>query len=414
MISTKLFETKGEALVKLPREEPPKNTVEFRIEDRQYFLRTPQFCPDIKPEVYACKYDEIPPLGFRIDSRKWGGRSFVQICATIGEKSQYATGVLVGPKHVLTTRFFKETPELIKIFHSGMNLEEYELIYEVKATHAYTSPNHNFVILLLKELVGAKIGYRCVAYLKDIAKFEDQIYTIQGYPRKTFHLREMAEITSPNFVIDDKPALGIKITRTGKSVGIFRPAELVNVKKGDHIEVHLLSREKRVSEEKRHVFKSKIEKGNDLATADLAKRLHLMIQGPETYCKYLKEAIKFGYKFEDFMTETDNMSEQFKFYFSLVPGGYKPPSYYGLPYVAKPDMEEYKRVTESTFHYRWHEGLDKGTIGSPVLVESLHLGYSNDNICAVHTGHDDNICKADRITEGIFKEICEVLKQTWN
>jgi hypothetical protein len=125
-------------------------------------------------------------------------------------------------------------------------------------------------------------------------------------------------------------------------------------------------------------------------------------------------ATKLGYQVEDFLTTASNTSVQFVLDVTLVRNTYVPLKWYGMPFVAFADKKEYDRITDLEYRYRWTEGFDQGTFGSPVTTDYVKYGISGTFIVAMHAGHTDDFCYANRITEPIFNELVKVLKETWN
>lgn len=406
-----------------------KQDAKFRISEYQDKMRyTSSFCPDKSPRVYACR-NEIQHLytrGIEVDSRDWPNRtavslSYEKIVIEKNEKKiekRFATGVMVGPKHVLT--FFQnfgktgivQGPDEVEtsfydriiVSYSGDNYDESEMLHQTLVKLVYFSENHPFVILILDDFIGFKTGFISINHYKTSEEEQrDHIYTVRGFPEETLHFKKMAEVTCPNFEFYDDHAKGfvVKTVRNGKSMAVRETPEskASNLKKDDYVELDL--------EFGKKLFKSKIEK-------DIGQLLKRMIQNSDRSIDYLCEDVKNGYKVDDFCTIAKNTKVQFAKHFVLQRNTISEFKYYGMPFVSNPDKEVYKRITDDTYRYRWEEGLKDGTIGSPVTTTFLNFSISGTFIVAMHSGHEDGICKAHRITEKIFNNLVQVLEETWN
>lgn len=395
-----------------------KQDVKFSVSEYKDKMRyTSSFCPDKRPLVYACS-NEIQHLytrGIEVDSRHWPNRTVVSLSyekIVKNEKDEnekkieksFATGVMVGPKHVLTLKqnFAEKVLTRIIVSYSGDIYDESEMLHQTLVKLVYFSENHPFVILILDDFIGFKTGFISINHYKTCEEEQrDHIYTVQGFPEETSHFKKMAEVTSPNFEFDDHAkGFVVKTVRHGKSIAVRHSPEskASDLKKGDYVELDL--------EFGKKLFKSKIEK-------DIALQLKRMIQNSDHSIDYLCEAVKNGHKVDDFCTIAKNTKVQFAKHFILQRNTISEFKYYGMPFVSNPDKELYKRITDVTYSYRWDEGLKDGTIGSPVTTTFLNFSISGTFIVAMHSGHEDGICQAHRITENIFDDLVRVLEQTW-
>lgn len=419
----------GNEPAKILKRTIPKHDTKFELRGTPQILATKGFCPDERPEVYAARASEkeLHSMGMQVNTRSWPNRTVVQVYYHSNEKKDsseekdFRTGVMIGPRHVLTVRFFEPDQQFtkIRVCYSGDTKETFEMIYTADVVKIYVSDDHCFAILLLDELICVKTGYLAVACDKTSEEEQKtQIFTVQGFPLEAFHLKQIADVTQSNYVFDDKSkGMVVKITSSGRSCAVAHTEASLGVEKDMCVELEYQTTEQRIAaslhEPKgRPRFKSIIE-NKQVGNTTLIKLLKNMVSSKDGAVEKITEAIKLGYQASDFLTEAKNTSVQFLLHFTLVRNTYVPRTWVGLPFVAFPDKADYARITDTEYSYSWNEGLDHGTIGSPVTLYYWKNSISGTCVVAMHTGNIDGICHASRITENIFDQIASVLKATW-
>lgn len=423
-------EWKGEEPTKVLNQEPPsKHQIKFELVEKEQVRAVQSFCSKKAP-VYA-KRDDTACLytnGRQVNTHDWPHRTVVQLLFQITqtvrtdgktetkEIKQYATGTMVGPKHVLTSFSFNKDKHINKITvcYSSGNLEERQMIHQAKVTKVCFNPNHRFAILVLDEYIGVKTGFISIAYNKtDVETQKTHVYTLTGFPIKASHVKNIAEVTGIGFQIKEKnDSFVVKQVRDGKSRPVLHTSESRGVKIGMYVELEFPTTEQRIAGE-RPLFKSIIEE-KQLGNESLIALLRNMTSVEDSTISNVVRATKLGYQVEDFLTTASNTSVQFVLDVTMVRNTYVPLKWHGMPFVAFADKKEYDRITDFEYRYRWTEGFDQGTFGSPVTTDYVKYGISGTFIVAMHAGHTDDFCYANRITEPIFNELVEVLKETWN
>lgn len=419
----------GNEPAKILKRTIPKHDVKFERKVLPQILATKEFCPDGRPEVYALRASEkeLHSMGRQVNTRSWPNRPVVQLCYHSNEKKDsseekdFKTGVMIGPRHVLTVRFFEPDQQFTKISvcYSGDTKETFEMVQHSDVTKIYASKDHCFAILLLDELICVKTGYLAVACDKTSTEEQKtQIFTVQGFPQKARHLKQIADVTQSNFVFDDESkGMVVKITSSGRSCTAAHTEASLGVQKDMCVELEYQTTEQRIAAslyqpEGRPRAKSIIQ-NKQVGNTSLIKLLKNIVASKESAVERITEAIELGYQASDFLTEAENTSVQFLLQFTLVRNTIVLRTWVGLPFVAFPDKADYARITDTEYHYSWNEGSDQGTIGSPVTLYYLNNSISGTFVVAMHTGNVDGICHAARITEDIFEQIASVLKATW-